>query len=80
MTNLSGEYFTSLSLCDPVFGIPYRITSLKVLKVFKAKTKPILCEVGFENDHPPVRFIFKTRDDLRHDMYVQSIFFVMNQA
>lgn len=80
LINISGDSFADLSLCDPIFGIPYRIISLKVLKVFKAKTKPTLCDVSFNNNHAPMRFIFKTGDDLRRDMYVESTFFVMNQV
>eukprot|EP01127_Copromyxa_protea_P013023 TRINITY_DN3452_c0_g1_i2.p1 TRINITY_DN3452_c0_g1~~TRINITY_DN3452_c0_g1_i2.p1 ORF type:complete len:366 (-),score=62.60 TRINITY_DN3452_c0_g1_i2:471-1520(-) len=74
-----GDVIDSLSLCDPVFGIPETITSLKVLKIFKAKTKPILCEASFEPKRPTMRFIFKSGDDLRRDMYTESLFFVFNE-
>eukprot|EP01126_Amoeba_proteus_P049876 TRINITY_DN5853_c0_g1_i4.p1 TRINITY_DN5853_c0_g1~~TRINITY_DN5853_c0_g1_i4.p1 ORF type:complete len:314 (-),score=51.62 TRINITY_DN5853_c0_g1_i4:58-999(-) len=70
--------FENPAICDPVFGMTYAIKSLTILKVFKAKTKPILCEVQFSNGHAPVRFIFKTGDDLRRDLYVESIFSIFN--
>eukprot|EP01126_Amoeba_proteus_P050070 TRINITY_DN5883_c0_g5_i7.p1 TRINITY_DN5883_c0_g5~~TRINITY_DN5883_c0_g5_i7.p1 ORF type:complete len:201 (-),score=29.34 TRINITY_DN5883_c0_g5_i7:141-743(-) len=67
-----------MSMSDPIYGVPRKIISLKILKVFKAKTKPTLCEVTYE-DKEKRKFIFKSGDNLTRDMYVESIFFIFNQ-
>jgi hypothetical protein len=51
---------------------------LEVLQLFKAHTRPALCEVTLINNDK-VRFIYKEGDDLRDDMYTQTMFHIFNQ-
>jgi len=61
---------------DPVFGI--LMQQLEVIKLFKTHTRPALCEATLINTDK-IRFIYKEGDDLRDDMYAQTMFNIFNQ-
>jgi len=63
-------------VCDPVMGL--LMQELEVIHLFKAHTRPALCEVTLHTNEK-IRFIYKEGDDLRDDMYTQTMFFIFNQ-
>jgi len=79
--NAGDKHTFAAPACDPVFGVPSPLVELCVLKLFKAHTRPALCEVRYTDSEKFLnrRFIYKEGDDLRDDMYTQVMFFIFNK-